>query len=57
MTTGILGGYTTFSAFSLDAMLLYERGEMLTALAYVVGTVVLSILGLAFGLYAVRMLT
>jgi CrcB protein len=52
-----LGGYTTFSAFSLDAMLLYERGEMLTALIYVVGSVVLSILGLAFGLYAVRMLT
>ena len=57
VTTGILGGYTTFSAFSLDAMLLYERGEMLTALIYVVGSVVLSILGLAFGLYAVRMLT
>jgi CrcB protein len=57
VTTGILGGYTTFSAFSLDAMLLYERGEVLTALVYVVGSVVLSILGLAFGLYAVRMLT
>jgi len=57
VTTGILGGYTTFSAFSLDAMLLYERGEMLTAFIYVVGSVVLSILGLAFGLYAVRMLT
>jgi len=57
VTTGILGGYTTFSAFSLDAMLLYERGEALTALVYVVGSVVLSILGLAFGLYAVRMLT
>ncbi|MEY3597441.1 MAG: hypothetical protein RL543_1394, partial [Pseudomonadota bacterium] len=27
MTTGVLGGYTTFSAFSLDAMLLWERGE------------------------------
>ena len=57
VTTGLLGGYTTFSAFSLDAMLLYERGEVLTALVYVVGSVVLSILGLAFGLYAVRMLT
>ena len=54
---GLCGGYTTFSAFSLDAMLLYERGEVLTALVYVVGSVVLSILGLAFGLYAVRMLT
>jgi fluoride exporter len=54
VTTGILGGYTTFSAFSLDAMLLYERGEIITALIYVVGSVVLSLLGLAFGLYAVR---
>ncbi len=54
VTTGILGGYTTFSAFSLDAMLLYERGEAMTALFYVVGSVVLSILGLAAGLWAVR---
>ena len=51
---GVLGGYTTFSAFSLDAMLLYERGEAMTALFYVVGSVVLSILGLAAGLWAVR---
>jgi CrcB protein len=57
ITTGILGGYTTFSAFSLDAMLLYERGEIVTALVYVVGSVVLSLLGLAFGLYAVRAFT
>ena len=54
VTTGILGGYTTFSAFSLDAMLLYERGEAMTALVYVVGSVVLSILGLAAGLWIVR---
>ena len=54
VTTGILGGYTTFSAFSLDAMLLYERGEVMTALLYVVGSVVLSILGLAAGLWIVR---
>lgn len=54
VTTGVLGGYTTFSAFSLDAMLLYERGEIATALFYVIGSVVLSILGLAFGLAAVR---
>jgi CrcB protein len=54
ITTGVLGGYTTFSAFSLDAMLLYERGEIATMIFYVVGSVVLSILGLAFGLAAVR---
>ena len=54
LTTGILGGYTTFSAFSLDAALLYERGETLGAALYVIGSVVLSILGLFAGLYVVR---
>lgn len=52
--TGILGGYTTFSAFSLDAVTLYERGEMGLALFYVVGSVVLSIAGLIGGLALVR---
>ena len=46
LMTGILGGYTTFSAFSLDAALLYERGEIGLALFYVLGSVVLSIAGL-----------
>ena len=57
MTTGVLGGYTTFSAFSLDAMLLWERGEPGLAVAYVLGSVVLSIIGLAAGLGIVRALT
>ena len=54
LTTGILGGYTTFSAFSLDALLLYERGQVGVAAAYVAGSVVLSIAGLAAGLMLVR---
>jgi len=54
LTTGILGGYTTFSAFSLDAALLYERGELGASLLYVVLSVVLSILGLFAGLYVIR---
>lgn len=54
LTTGILGGYTTFSAFSLDAALLYERGELGQAAFYVVGSVVLSIAGLFVGLWLVR---
>lgn len=54
MTTGILGGYTTFSAFSLDAALLYERGEIGLAALYVIASVVLSIAGLFAGLYLVR---
>ena len=55
--TGILGGYTTFSAFSLDAALLYERGELGLAALYVVGSVVLSIAGLFAGLALMRHLT
>ena len=57
LMTGILGGYTTFSAFSLDAALLYERGEIGAALLYVLGSVVLSIAGLFAGLALVRHLT
>ena len=54
LMTGVLGGYTTFSAYSLDAALLYERGEPLLAAAYVVGSVVLSIAGLFAGLALIR---
>jgi len=54
LATGVLGGFTTFSAFSLDAMLLWERGEALSAAAYVGGSVVLSIIALAGALSIVR---
>lgn len=54
LLTGILGGYTTFSAFSLDAALLYERGELLQSAGYVAGSVGLAILGLFAGLAFVR---
>ena len=54
LMTGILGGYTTFSAFSLDTALLYERGEIGLAALYVLGSVVLSIAGLFAGLALVR---
>jgi len=54
LMTGVLGGYTTFSAFSLDAVTLYERGEGGLAAFYVLGSVVLSIAGLIGGLSLVR---
>ena len=54
LTTGILGGYTTFSAFSLDAALLYERGELALSALYVTVSVVLSIAGLFAGLWLIR---
>src|SRR5689334_15754744 len=57
LTTGILGGYTTFSAFSLDAVLLYERGAFGLAALYVAASVLLSIAGLFAGLALVRQFT
>ena len=57
LTTGVLGGFTTFSAFSLDAVALWERGDIGLAMAYVVASLVLSIGGLAAGLMLARSLT
>jgi len=54
LATGILGGFTTFSAFSLDAVLLWERGEMMLAAFYVLCSVVLSLMALVAGLALVR---
>jgi CrcB protein len=54
LTTGILGGYTTFSAFSLDVALLYERGAMAQAALYAVASVGLAVAGLFAGLAVVR---
>jgi CrcB protein len=54
LTTGVLGGYTTFSAFSLDVALLYERGEIGLAALYVAASVLLSIAGLFAGLALAR---
>lgn len=54
LTTGILGGYTTFSAFSLDVAVLYERGDLLSTIAYVLASVVLSVAGLFLGLLLMR---
>jgi CrcB protein len=51
---GVLGGFTTFSAFSLDAFNLIERGDWVTALGYILVSVIGSIAALALGLGAVR---
>lgn len=52
--TGLLGGFTTFSAFSLEAVTLYERGAMGLAALYVSLSVILSIAGLMAGLALAR---
>ncbi len=54
LMTGILGGFTTFSAFSLEAFTLYEQGEVAQAILYVLASVILSILGLALGVWLAR---
>ena len=54
LTTGIMGGYTTFSTFSLESALLIQKGAMVNATAYIVGSAILSIVALFCGLYLVR---
>ena len=54
LTTGILGGFTTFSTFSLDAALLIERHQFGMAAGYVVGSVAAALAGLFFGLAVFR---
>lgn len=56
LTVGILGGYTTFSTFSLDSVLLIERGAWLSAGLYIAGSVVLSIAALFGAMALVRAL-
>lgn len=54
LLTGLLGGFTTFSAFSLDAVSLFERGQAGLAAAYVVASVALSLAALFAGLALFR---
>lgn len=56
LMTGVLGGFTTFSAFSLDAVLLWQRGQGAVAAVYVLASVMLSVLGVIVGLGAGRLL-
>lgn len=55
LTVGMLGAFTTFSTFSLDAVTLIERGNYGTAAFYIMGSVVLAISGLFAGMALVRM--
>ena len=57
LITGFLGGFTTFSAFSLDAALMWQRSDYAALAAYIVASVVLSIAALFMGMAAVRALT
>ncbi|MCF8486009.1 MAG: fluoride efflux transporter CrcB [Rhodobacteraceae bacterium] len=54
LMTGILGGFTTFSAFSLDALTLWERGQQGLAFGYVAASVLFSLAAIAAGLFVAR---
>jgi CrcB protein len=54
LATGVLGGFTTFSAFSLDAVSLYQRGQLTAAALYVLASVILSLLALFAGVLIAR---
>lgn len=55
VAVGVLGGFTTFSAFSLDAVTLLERGQVGPAFAYMAGSVLVSLIALFIGLWAMRL--
>jgi CrcB protein len=57
LMTGVLGGFTTFSAFTLDALRLLEEGRMTAAGAYVLASLVASVLACALGLWIARGMT
>ena len=56
VAVGVFGGFTTFSNFSLDAITLIERGDILLAAVYIVGSVLLSLAGLWMGMLAMRVI-
>lgn len=56
LTIGVLGGFTTFSAFSLETVLLFQRGDILAALAYIASSVVLCVGAVWCGLRVMRLI-
>ncbi len=56
LTTGILGGFTTFSTFSLDTAVIWERGQAVLAALYVAASIGAGLIGLLAGLFIIRRL-
>lgn len=54
LTTGVLGGFTTFSLFSLDMAVMIERGEVITAGGYAAASVLMCVLGFFVGTHLMR---
>ena len=57
LTSGVLGGFTTFSAFSLETGLMIEKGDWASAATYIVASVLLCVLALFLGLWLIRAVT
>jgi CrcB protein len=53
--TGFLGAFTTYSAFSLEAWQLFDRGELFSALAYIIGTTLFCLIALLAGVFIARL--
>lgn len=56
LTVGLLGAFTTFSTFSMDSVLMLQKGQIVEAVSYILASVLLSIGGMALGLLLVRMI-
>jgi len=56
LMVGFLGAFTTFSAFSLDALALWQNGHLLLALAYVFGSLILCLGGIALAIFITRLI-
>lgn len=56
LAVGVLGGFTTFSAFSLDVVTLFQRGDYGSAVFYIMASLVLSVGALVLGLFLIRAL-
>ncbi len=54
LITGFIGGFTTFSSFSLDALMLFQKGEWTKAMTYIVLSVIISMLAVTVGFYLVK---
>ena len=54
LAIGVLGGFTTFSSFTLDAVSLYEKKQYLATMSYMGGSVILSLLAMFLGLAVIR---
>ena len=56
VVVGVLGGFTTFSTFSLDAVTLWTRGDLVPAVMYMVGSVLFGITGFLTGMFLTKAL-